>query len=136
MNIKLSDNTILNPILVTGGTRRVQGQDRDTLRFIFPGTENMTALDTVFSAENCESITIVEEDGSESIHKAYTIRAEMIKSSVEVTPATDNEPAVYEDRITVAMSQRTYAESKLDSMNRQISMQEECIVELANIVYA
>lgn len=113
MNIKLNDNTVLTPIMVTGETRRVQGASRDTLSFIFPATEDITALDAAFSAENCESITIIEDGGAESVHKAYTIRAELSKKSVEVTPATEEAEAVYEDRITVSMSQRTYAESQL-----------------------
>lgn len=122
MNVKLTDNTVLSPIVVTGETRHVQGQYRDTLNFIFPATEDMVALDSAFSAENCESITIVGDDGVENIHKAYTIRAELSKKSVEVTSATEEAEAVYEDRITVAMSQRTYAESQLASLTDTVDV--------------
>lgn len=122
MNIKLTDNTILTPILVTGEHRRVQGQDRDTLCFLFPATEDMAALDAAFSAENCESITVAGDDGNEYIHKAYTIRAELSKKSLEVAPATEAVAAVYEDRITVAMSQRTYAESQLASLTDTVDV--------------
>ena len=122
MNIKLTDNTILAPILVTGEHRRVQGQDRDTLCFLFPATEDMAALDAAFSAENCESITVTDDDGNEYIHKAYTIRAELSKKSLEVAPATEAVAAVYEDRITVAMSQRTYAESQLASLTDTVDV--------------
>lgn len=117
MNVKLADNTVLSPIVVTGETRHVQGQYRDTLNFIFPATEDMVALDSAFSAENCESIIIVEDNGAENIHKGYTIRAELSKKPVEVTPATDEVEAVYEDRITISMSQRTYAETQLAELN-------------------
>ena len=113
MKIKLVNGTEMNPIIVTGETRYVHGQNRDTLNFIFHATEDMAALDSAFSTENCESITIVEDSGAESIHKGYTIRAELSKKAVEVTPATEEAEAVYEDRITVSMSQRTYAESQL-----------------------
>ena len=116
MKIILNNGTEMTPSMVTGGPKFVQGASRDTLNFIFPATEDMTALDAAFSAANCESITIVGDDGSEAIHKGYTIRAELKKESVEVTPATESEAAVYEDRITVSMSQRTYAESQLASL--------------------
>lgn len=60
MKIKLSNGTVLSPILATGETRYVQGANRDTLNFIFPATEGMEALDAAFSTENCESITVLE----------------------------------------------------------------------------
>lgn len=116
MKIILNNGEELAPIMVTGGPRHIQGASRDTLAFIFPATEDMTALDADFSAANCESITIVGDDSSEAIHKGYTIRAELSKASVEITPATESEAAVFEDRITVSMSQRTYAESQLASL--------------------
>lgn len=113
MKIKLTDGTELTPSAITGGPRYVQGQSRDTLNFIFPASESMEALDTVFSTANCETITIQEESGAENIHKAYTVRAALGKEPVEVTPATAEAPAVYEERITVSMSQRTYIETQL-----------------------
>lgn len=116
MKIILNNKKELSPILVTGGPRMVQGASRDTLNFIFPATEGMAELDSAFSAENCEKITIIGDDGSENIHTGYTIRAELSKTSVEVTPATESEAAVFEDRITVSTSQRTYAESQLANM--------------------
>ena len=122
MKIILNNGKELSPILVTGGPRHIQGASRDTLNFIFPATEDMAALDSVFSAENCESITIVSDDGTENIHKGYTIRAELSKKSVEVIPATEESEAVYEDRITVSMSQRTYAESQLASLTDTVDV--------------
>lgn len=124
MSIKLTNGTILSPILATGENRYVQGASRDTLNFIFPATEDMEALDAAFTAENCESITVYEtvgdEDGNTTenayIHKGYTVRAGLKKESVEVIPATDAEAAVYEERITVSMGQRTYTESQLASL--------------------
>ena len=115
MKIKLSNGTVLSPILATGETRYVQGANRDTLNFIFPATEGMEALDAAFSTENCESITVLEAvedpDGTTTeqsyLHKGYTIRAGLKKEAVEV---------IYEDRITVSMSQRTYTESQLASL--------------------
>ena len=116
MKIILNNGKELSPILVTGGPRMVQGASRDTLSFIFPADVSMAAIDQAFTADACEHITIIGDDGSENIHTGYTIRAELSKASVEVTPATESEAAVFEDRITVAMSQRTYAESQLANM--------------------
>ena len=130
MNIKLSNGTVLSPILATGETRYVQGANRDTLNFIFPATEGMEALDAAFSAENCESITVLEAvevpDGTTTeqsyLHKGYTTRAGLTKEAVEVTPATEEAEAVYEDRITVSMSQRTYTESQLASLTDTVDV--------------
>ena len=57
------------------------------MNFIFPATEGMEALDAAFSAENCESITVLEAvevlDGTTTeqsyLHKGYTIRAGLKK---------------------------------------------------------
>lgn len=116
MNMKLSDGTVLSPILATGENRFVQGANRDTLNFIFPVSAGMETLDAAFTAANCESITVTDDSGAEYIHKGYTVRAGLKKESVEVTPATEEADAVYEDRITVSMSQRTYTESQLTSL--------------------
>ena len=115
MKIKLSNGAELTPIVVTGAQIYVQGAKRDTLSF-------MEALDAAFSATACESITIVGDDGSEAIHKAYTIRAKMEKALVEVSPATAETEAVTEERITVAMAQRTYAESQLASLTDTVDV--------------
>ena len=120
MKIILANDTELNPIIVTGGQRRVQGQSRDTLSFIFPASAGMETLDEAFTAENCESITIVEDNGNANIHKGYTVRAELSKASVEIASETSETAAVYEDRITVSMSQRTYMESQLAAMQAVI----------------
>ena len=122
MKIILTNGTELNPIMVTGGPKYIQGQSRDTLSFIFPATEDIAELDAVFTAENCESIMITDENGEVYVHKAYTIRSELSKKSVEINPTTDEAEAIYEDRITVAMSQRTYAESQLASLTDTVDV--------------
>lgn len=122
MKIRFTNGAELHPFVVTGAQTYVQGAKRDTLHFVFPATESMVALDAAFSAAACESITIIGEDGSEAIHKAYTIRAKMEKALVEVTPATAEAEAVFEERITVAMAQRTYAESQLASLTDTVDV--------------
>lgn len=121
MKITLANGTELNPILVSGGRRTVYGQNRDSLSFVFPVTEGIEALDAVFTAENCESITIEDDKGS-YIHKGYTVRVELSKNNVEVTPATTETEAVREDRITVIMAQRTYMENQIASLTDTVDM--------------
>lgn len=121
MIIKLANGTELNPISVIGERRHIQGASRDTLVFVFPAETLMDNLDSVFTTENCETITIVEDE-NEYIHKAYTIRAELKREPVEVTPATESTEAVYENRVTVAMAQRTYVESHIAELNEALEM--------------
>ena len=116
MKIKFINGAELSPILVTGAQTYVQGAKRDTLTFVFPATESLEALDEAFTETACESITIIGDNGSESIYKAYTIRAELKKTTVEVSPVTSERDAITEERITVAMAQRTYTETQLAAL--------------------
>lgn len=123
MRIKFVNGVELTPILVTGAQVQVQGTKRDTLTFTFSANEDMATLDSLFTANNCETLIIFNNiDGSENIHKAYTIRHELKKTTVMVTPAAADTEAVYEDRITVSMAQRTYAESQLASLTETIDI--------------
>ncbi len=121
MKIILNNGTELEPILVTGGLRRIQGADRDTLSFVFPASAGLETLDAAFTPCNCESITIVDDEEAQYVHSGYTIRRELSKAAVEVTPATAEAEAVYEDRITVAMAQRTYAETQLAQLQAAVA---------------
>lgn len=121
MKITLNNGAILNPIMVVGENATVQGAYRDVLSFVFPETESMAELDAIFSAENCVSISI-EEGANEYIHNGYTIRAGLEKTPVEVTPATDTEPAVVENRIFVKMAQRTYAETQMADLQETVDL--------------
>lgn len=116
MNVKLADGSILSPIVVLGGPNYVQGETRDCLSFVFPESAGMEALDAAFTDVNCESITIVENNGMENIHKGYTIRSGLKKEAVEVSSATAEAQAQYENRITVIMAQRTYEENQIASL--------------------
>lgn len=118
MKIKLANGKELNPIMVTGASRHIQGADRDVLSFLFPSSEKLAVLDAAFTEGACESITIVEDDGTEHIHKAYTVRVELKKAPVEVSPATAESEAVIEERITVSMAQRTYTETRLAALSK------------------
>lgn len=117
MKIILANGTELNPIIVIGESTFTQGARRDTLRFVFPASEDIIALDDAFTEENCENVTIVAEDGSIAVHKAYTVRASLSKVPVEIEPATAEAEAVIEDRIMVSMAQRTYIETQLRALS-------------------
>lgn len=121
MKIILANSTELEPILVSGSKRSVQGANRDTLTFVFPESVGLDEIDAVFTAENCENIIIVEGD-EEYIHSGYTIRAELKRAPVVVTAATESEEAVTENRVTVSMSQRTYAETQLASLTETVDV--------------
>ena len=114
------NNTELTPINVIGGRKNVQGANRDTLTFVFPADMSMAELDGTFSAANCESITIEDDTGS-YIHKGYTVRGELSKTSVCTAAETEETPAVYEDRINIVMGQRTYTEKQMADTQAQIS---------------
>lgn len=140
MNIKLKDGAELHPIHVIGGSKFINGASRDTLNFIFPADTSLDELDGLFTAENCEKISLFEDnaDGSvtEHIYTGYTIRAELSRTPMVVQPATEDTEEVTENRVTVSMTLRTYAEKKLDEIAKQVALQEDCIVELACEMYA
>ncbi len=121
MKIILNNNAELAPLSVIGGRKNVQGANRDTLTFVFPADTDMAELDSIFSAANCENITIEDETGS-YIHKGYTVRGELSKTSVCTVAETDEAPAVYEDRINVVMGQRTYTETQLASLTDTVDI--------------
>lgn len=113
MKVMLVDGTEFTVLSVIGEKRNVQGFTRDTLQFVFDASIGLDAIDAAFTNSNCETIKITSNDGSEYVHHSYTIRADLYKKSVEVSVATSDSDAVYEDRITVSMSQRTYVETQL-----------------------
>lgn len=115
MKITLTNGKELNPLSIYGGAREVQGTKRDTLYFVFPVSEGLETLDSIFTDENCETITITEDSGDSYIHKYYTVRAELSKKNMVVGMTEENEP-IYEDRLTVAMAQRTPAENQIKGM--------------------
>ena len=135
MKIVLNNGTELHPILVFGDSRITNGATRDTLSFVFSQEASLDELDGIFTEANCETIKLYEGE-TEHIHSGYTIRAGLSRVPVVVEPATENTSEVIENRVTVSMAQRTYAETQLANLVKQSELHEECIVELANAVYA
>lgn len=121
MKITLHDGTVLQPLAATGTHRLVQGATRDTISFIFPGDTDLEAMDRIFTAEACETI-MVNNNGNDYVHSGYIIRAELKRAPMEVVSATDTSEAVYEDRVVISMSQRTYLESQISSLTDAIDV--------------
>ena len=122
MKIILTNGTELKPIMVTGASKYVQGANRDTLTFVFNDSVSMDELDKIFTDSNCESISIIGDDESEAIYSGYTIRAELNKKCVQINTENSETEAVYENRITVSMAQRTYAETQLASLTETVDV--------------
>ena len=121
MKIILNNEIELFPISAIGGKRFVQGANRDTISFIFPVDTSLDEIDAIFTEAYCESIVIVEGE-NEYIHNGYVIRAELKREPVEVVAETESEAAVYEQRVIVSMSQRTYAETQIAAMKAAIEL--------------
>lgn len=134
MKIILSNGTELEPIAVTGSRHNIQGASRDCLSFVFPETAVLETLDVAFTEAACESITLVESEDTSYIHKGYTIRTELKKESIEVSTGDSETDAVYENRITVTMAQRTYTESKLAALASESTDTQLAVAELAEII--
>lgn len=111
MTVILNDGTELAPLDISGEPATVQGETRDSLVFDFLASAGLEAINSAFSPENCESIRIVEDGGTEHIHAGYVIRV-----SLTLTPTEDDGG---EGQITVTMAKRSYAEEQLLAIRRQ-----------------
>lgn len=111
MTVILNDGAELAPLDISGEPTTVQGEKRDCLSFHFPASAGLEAINAAFSPENCESIRIVEDGGTEHIHAGYVIRV-----SLTMIPGEDESG---DGRITVAMAKRSYAEEQLLAIRRQ-----------------
>lgn len=110
MKMYLANEVELEPLTVSGEPRIVQGETRDCLSFHFPASAGLEGINAAFSEENCESIRIVEDGGTEHIHTGYVLRVELI-----LTPGEEGG----EGQITVTMAKRSYAEEQLLAIRRQ-----------------
>lgn len=115
MKVILTNGKEVTVFSVIGNPTYVQGASRDALTFILQDT-SLDEVDNDFISENCETINIIADDGSENIHKGYVIRTELTKKSVVITQATEADPEVAEMRVMVTMAQRTYAEAQMAAL--------------------
>lgn len=115
MKIVLANGAELNPLVIVGGGRYINGLKRDTLNFVFPEDVSLDEMDGIFTPSNCETITIYDDDGAQYIHTGYIVRAGLSRSSVMVAEAAETEDAIYEERVTVSMALATYTEQQLEA---------------------
>lgn len=115
MIIKLANGIELNALGVKGEKQNIQGFRRDVLSFMLPASVSLDEMDSIFTEENCKSITLINGE-TEHIHNNYTIRVELKREPVLVTPATETSSEVYETRVTVSMAQTTYQENQIAAM--------------------
>ena len=134
MKIILSNKQELTPIMVTGEHQYIHGSNRDVLTFVFGNTYSLDELDRIFSEANCESITIIGDDNSESIFNGYVIRTELIKKFEMAEESTSNTEEVSVERIMISMAQRTYAETKLAQVAQESTDTQLAVAELAELI--
>ena len=129
MKVVLANGMELEPIRVIGTKNYVQGANRDVLQFIFLENVSLDEMESIFTEENCESITIF--DGKEeAIHKGYTIRAELKKAMIKSEQETSTTEVQTVKRVIVSMAQRTYAETKLAQVVDEVTNTQLALVEL------
>lgn len=110
MKVILKDGTELALLNASGEPVTVQGETRDSLAFTIPASAGLEAINAAFSEENCESIRLVEDGGTEHVHTGYVLRM-----ALTLTPGEEGG----EGQITVTMAKRSYAEEQLLAIRRQ-----------------
>ncbi len=129
MKIVLADKTELDVIVVNGNKRNVQGSNRENLDIVLPETYTLDAVDKLFTEQNCETLKLIDGN-KEYIYNGYTIRSGLFKDVVLVKESDLETEAVYENRITVSIAQRTYTETQLANLVKSQRDQDEVIAEL------
>lgn len=123
MKLVLANGVELSPMTALGGPRLIQNQNRDTLSFIFnPNYTTLTELDSLFVPENCEILKVIDNSDFEYIYKGYTIRAELSKTTVQVSEDAETNEPIFEERITISMAQKTYLETQLNNLTETVDI--------------
>lgn len=120
MIVKIN-GTELNAITVGGSTMHYQGAQRNTLTFYFDDTHSFAQLETAFTPLSTARIELTDDDGT-YLHDNYTMRVSMSFAPYCVSEETDAEPAVFENRYTVVMAQKTYSELQLESLQDTVDI--------------
>lgn len=134
MKIILTNGQELNPLMVTGGSRYVNGANRDALTFIFGEEADVNELDAIFTEQNCETIKFFDAFGNSAIHNDYTIRVEMKTAFEESEKETPDHEAVNVKRTTVTMAQKSFVEKTLLKIANESTNTQLAVAELAELV--
>ena len=121
MKVTLSNGKELEALGVHGRSISYQGVQRDSLIFLFE-IENESLSDALedFTAENCGSITLKNDDEELFIHEHYTIRTELGYGFKDLVltggiSGKDDTKVVY-----VRMAQTTLLERTVESQQEAI----------------
>lgn len=113
--ITLKNGTTVDVVQINGQGRFFQGANRDSLEFHFPKEGNsFETLEPLFTEANTAKITVTNDAGS-FVYNDYSLKAGMALVPVVITPAQGTDPEVSEERYTVTMAQKTYAEKQLEA---------------------
>lgn len=123
MIVRLNDNTELEAIQINGYTHYFQGQNRDSLEFQFSKeTVSFDDLNIIFKeAENTKTITLIRGDEI-YLHENYSLRVSLSLSPVIIVPATSTDTEVTEERYSVVMAQKTYAELQQEALQETVDI--------------
>ena len=121
MKAILNNGVEVTPNIIIGEKVYFQNTRRDMLKFVFENI-GLDEADTLFTADNCEKIVSIGDDGTEQIHHGYVVRVGIEKTVEEKDQATATEEAVYVEKVTVKMAERTYAETMLANLTETVDV--------------
>ena len=120
--ITLKNGITLDVAKINGASRFFQGASRDSLEFHFSKEGNsFDNLDALFTEANTAKITVTTDAGS-FVYNDYSLRVSMALIPVIITPAEGTTPEVTEERYTVTMAQKTYAEKQIESLQEIVDI--------------
>ncbi len=127
MKITLANGYIMDCENVCGARMMYQGVNRDSLTMVFdPDTISLDQISQLFTAENCQALTITDDQNNQFVHENYTIRAGMGVSVLDlaVQGATNAlfAPAITkeEPKAWVTMVETTLGERQLQEQQELI----------------
>lgn len=137
MKIYFANATEVEVYQVTGESRFINGQNRDSLTFVMPAALSLDEVDNMFNETACESMKLVDENG-EYIYKGYTVRVELKKEKVTLSTNVDTPEEitedVTEDRIFVTMARRTYNEEQVKVISDEITNTQLALCEVYELM--
>ncbi len=127
--VKLTDNNEVEVYGIHGGSVNFQNAYRDCLTFEIDSEAHALAeIDSAFTPENCENITIIDETEDETgtkarheyIYEGYTLRRSLEKSYKNT--GGDTKPI---ERIYISMAQKSHIEREQAAASETLTQQAE-----------
>jgi hypothetical protein len=86
------------------------------------GAVTFEQIDRLFAEpENTKKITL-QQDGKAFLHENYSLRVSMNLAPVVITPATSTDSEVTEERYSVVMAQKSYAELQQEALQETVEV--------------